>query len=402
MQSIKKIITQLSFQSELQPNMFFIEGYIMGLGVTPQTVLPSLWINRLFGEMSAEHDAQLKSLMDFYNLCMDRIMCNTFELPKKCVLPSSGLQAALQDHMPLPSYCKGMLAALAFIDRDALRQEQLQELDWLCLILKGFSSYINARNVFGHGPCDFEKEAQKAEQALTKRLSSTIHEMRFSDECIAQAQNSANIEEVNREEVESHLQSILNRDDESTLSLINDLILVIERELITEQFKVQHMSEFDKLYETQPYLILRSRKAQIHFNMGDIEAATDELETLLTLTLNDTYKNRYQLYNCYIKQKSWCSLDELLMSKSEGSFGDLATRALLTFAKEGDTHSARQLKTELKATYPAVELLFDPHKGCEEGFSKLCAESVNEYINRGGKKAWCSVNGGLFWLKSSD
>ncbi|WP_269203516.1 UPF0149 family protein [Pseudoalteromonas luteoviolacea] len=402
MQSIKKIITKLSSQSELQPNMFFIEGYIMGLGVTPQTVLPSLWIKRLFGEIEPNQEAQLKSLMEFYNMCMDRIMCNTLELPKTCVLPASNLQSALQESMPLPSYCKGMLAALSFVDRSELRNEQLKELNWLCHTLKGLSSYINARNIYGSEKSSFETDVQEAKQSLITQLSSTIHEMRFSEQCLEQAQETATFEGFNRSEVESHLQSILSKDDESTLSLINDLILVIERELITEQFKLRHKSEFDKLYEAQPYLILRSRKAQIQFNMGDIDAATDELETLLPLTLNDAYKNRYQLYNCYIKQKSWCSLDELLLTKSEGSFGDLATRTLLAFAKEGNTQSARKLKSKLKTTYPAVELLFDPSNNGEQGYSELCADTVNEYINRGGKKAWSSVNGGLFWLKSND
>ncbi|KZN53572.1 hypothetical protein N482_24835 [Pseudoalteromonas luteoviolacea NCIMB 1942] len=374
----------------------------MGLGVTPQTVLPSLWINGLFGEIASGQESQLKSLMDFYNICMDRIMCNTLELPQKCVLQASNLQAALQENMPLPSYCKGMLAALSFIDRSALRSEQLKELNWLCRILKGFSSYINARNIFGTEQRNFEIEVQEAKQSLITRLSSTIHQMRFSEQCLEQAQEPATFDGFNRTELESHLHNILSKDDECTLSLINDLILVIERELITEQFKLRHKSEFDKLFEAQPYLILRGRKAQIQFNMGNIEAATDELETLLPLTLNDAYKNRYQLYNCYVKQKSWCSLDELLLTKSEGSFGDLATRTLLAFAQGGNTQSARKLKSELKTIYPAVELLFDPSKGSEEGYSELCTDTVNEYINRGGKKAWCSVNGGLFWLKSND
>ncbi|TQF67551.1 hypothetical protein [Pseudoalteromonas luteoviolacea] len=372
----------------------------MGLGVTPQTVLPRLWITKLFGEIASGQESHLKSLMDFYNICMDNIMCNSLRLPKRCVLPKMDIHLALQDNMPLPSYCKGMLKALTFIDRNTLRQEQLQSLNWLCETLRGFSSYINARHVFGSEEFSFEKNAQYAKRILTSRISDTVHQMRFSESCREQGHNAVLNEDFDRKGVEAHLQGILTKDDETTLALINDLILVIERELITENFKQRHQMAFDKLYEAQPYLILRSRKAQIQFNMGDIKAATDELEALLPLTLNDAYKNRYQLYNCYIKQKSWSSLDQLLSNKSEGSFGDLATRTLLAYAQEGDTKSARLLKTELKSTYPAVELLFDPAKGDGKSHCELSADTVNEYINRGGKKAWCSVSGGLFWLKA--
>jgi len=400
LRSIRKIIKKLSFQSELQPNIFFIEGYIVGLGITPQTVLPRLWITKLFGDISLGQEVQLKSLMDFYNICMDNIMSNTLKLPSRCTLPKTDIHVALQDNMPLPSYCKGMLEALSFIDRSALNQVQLQSLDWLSETLKGFSSYINARETFGREGHSFGQQAMQAKRALMSLINNTIYEMRFSKQCIESAQNEVMDGEFDRGKAEDHLQGLLNRNDESTLSLINDLILVIERELITENFKQRHQMAFDKLYEAQPYLILRSRKAQIQFDLGDIKGATDELEALLPLTLSDTYKNRYQLYNCYIKQKCWHSLDHLLSTKSEGSFGDLATRTLLAYAKEGDTKNTRLLKKELKSTYPAIEMLYDPSSEDNNQHCELSSDSVNEYINRGGKKAWCSVNGGLFWLKA--
>ena len=46
---IKKTIKALSHQSQKAPDIFYIEGYFMGLGVHAQTVLPSAWLPDLFG-----------------------------------------------------------------------------------------------------------------------------------------------------------------------------------------------------------------------------------------------------------------------------------------------------------------------------------------------------------------
>ncbi|WP_196302580.1 UPF0149 family protein [Pseudoalteromonas luteoviolacea] len=390
--------------SKEQPDPFFIEGYITGLGLTPQTVLPSVWIPELFAEEVPEDELELKSLMEYYNLCMDRVMQGDFSLPKECDLTKLHLENALQRGMPLPNYCSGMLSSLNFIKQIELNIEQYNQLDKLQSVLSGFQGYLNATKTFSSDKQDFATTVISAYQDLELCISKTAYELRFSEHCLSKADEASTLPGFNRKQIESHLNEILSQNNSSTLKLIDDLITVIERELITKHFIEQYADELENLSEVQPYLILKARKAQIHFNLEHYDLAQKELEELLQLAPNDYYENRYQLYSCYIKKRKWSSLTALLNKYSchlfsENKLIDSATKLLNEYAQHGSNPETKALKEKVIALFPDLVSI------CGQGIKQMGGDkpnSVTEYINKGGLTAWCSVEGSLFWLKSKN
>ncbi|ESP94551.1 MULTISPECIES: hypothetical protein [Pseudoalteromonas] len=396
LQSINKIKDELSFLSEKQPDPFFIEGYIVGLGLTPQTVLPSVWIPKLFGDDTPDDEMHLRSLMDFYHVCMDSVMEGNLTLPIECSLSKLDLQTALRNDMPLPNYCMGMLLSLSFIEQNSLSPVQSFQLKKLRRVLSGLKSYLNAQNTFGESR-DFRDQALSAHNELGQCIRETAYEMRFSDQCIQEAEETSALPGFNRDQIESHLNDILNKDSQATLKLINELITVIERELITVNFIEQFREEIENLHEAQPYFILKTRKAQIHFNLDEFDVAQRVLEELIELAPNDYYKNRYQLYNCYIKQQKWSSVSVLVDKFDSCSLPDSATQLLCEYAQNGNSQRAQDLKSHIKQRFPEFVALAgaDSQRG-----NNQISDAMTEYIGKGGLKAWRSVEGSLFWLKA--
>ncbi|MBQ4834967.1 hypothetical protein [Pseudoalteromonas luteoviolacea] len=395
MQSINKIKDELSFLSEKQPDPFFIEGYIVGLGLTPQTVLPSVWIPKLFGDDTPDDEMHLRSLMDFYHVYMDRVMEGNLTLPIECSLSKLDLQVALRNDMPLPNYCMGMLLSLSFIEQNSLSPAQCSQLEKLRQVLSGMKSYLNAQNTFGRN-CDFREQTLLAHNDLVLCIKETAYEMRFSEQCIQEAEETSSLPGFNRDQIESHLNDILNKDSQATLRLIDELITVIERELITVNFIEQFREEIENLHEAQPYFILKTRKAQIHFNLDEIDIAQCVLEELLELAPSDYYKNRYQLYNCYIKQKKWSSVSELIDKFNSCSLSDCATQLLCEYAQNGNSQKAQELKSAIKQKFPDFITLTEADSQRE---TNQISDALTEYLGKGGAKAWRSVEGSLFWLK---
>ncbi|MDK1287755.1 hypothetical protein [Pseudoalteromonas umbrosa] len=381
-----------------QPDPFYIEGYIIGLGLTPQTVLPSLWITKLIGEESTDLTLRYSSLLRFYHACMDRVLRGDFSLPEECNLTKDLLVHALRADGPLPNYCSGMLQALNFIQKNTLSDIQQHQLNELTGLLVGFKSYLSAQNVFN--ACgDFADSAIFAFQNLESSISKTAYEMRFSEECIADADELNSQPSFNRKTIENHLNEILNSDSTSTLKLIHDLITVIERELITASFIEQYSRELECLDEVQPYLILKARKAQIHYNLEDFESAKIELEKLIQLAPSDYYNNRYQLYNCYIRQNDWESLNRVLLQFGCNDFAASASRLLSNYAQYGNNADTIALKLETKRLFPEV-VNIAVRSPLSDTQNK--SDSFEEYVKKGGLKAWCSVDGSLFWLKMDE
>ncbi|KZN46130.1 hypothetical protein [Pseudoalteromonas luteoviolacea] len=384
--------------SDEQHDPFYIEGYIIGLGLTPQTVLPSLWITKLLGEENTDLTLRYSALLRFYHACMDRVLRGDFSLPEECNLTKDRLGQDLLADKPLPNYCSGMLQALSFIENIALSDKQRHQLGELTKKLMGFKSYLSAQSVFS--ACDdFADSVIFAFQNLESCISKTAYEMRFSKECIAEADELSTQPSFDRNKIESHLNDILSSDSPSTLKFIHELITVIERELITASFIEQYASELECLDEVQPYLILKARKAQVHYNLDDFESAKIELETLLQLAPSDYYNNRYQLCNCYIRQKDWEAVNRVLSKFGKDDFAASATRLLCNYAQHGNNPVSIALKQDTKRLFPEIinlavsSTLSDSSHG---------SGAFKEYINKGGLKAWRSVEGSLFWLKADE
>ncbi|KID56400.1 hypothetical protein JF50_19495 [Pseudoalteromonas luteoviolacea] len=370
--------------------------------MTPQTVLPSVWIPHLFAEKVPEDELELKAIMAFYNLCMDKIIQGDFSLPEECILTQPHLKNALLSGMPLPNYCSGMLCSLSFIKQADLTVEQDTQLKTLQTVLEGFQGYLNAFRAFPSNEQDFTTDLISAYQSLEPCISKTAYELRFSEQCISQADEVNSLSGFDRKQIESHLNDILSKNNASTLKFIDELISVLERELITTHFIEQYGNELENLSEIQPYFILKARKAQIHFNLEHYDLAQKELEELLNLAPNDYYENRYQLYNCYIKQGKWHCLTALLNKYksnvySENKLMDSATILLNEYAQHGSNPKTNALKEKVKGLFPDIVSMSG--SSAELGADEK-SDCVNEYINKGGLTAWCSVEGSLFWLKS--
>ena len=102
-------------------------------------------------------------------------------------------------------------------------------------------------------------------------------------------------------------------------------------------------------------MILRARRAQLNFKRGDITSASNELQVLLELNLNDNQANRYSLANYLVIEKRWDELQMLLQEFDEGSTFMLASKALTLFAQQGDSAAAKEIKNVLKKTNKHLE-----------------------------------------------
>ncbi|MCF6439537.1 hypothetical protein L1077_08870 [Pseudoalteromonas luteoviolacea] len=282
--------------------------------------------------------------------------------------------------------------------KSTLSDKQRLQLRELTNTLVGFKSYLNAQNVYSQ--CDdFAESAVFAFQNLEACISKTAYEMRFSEECISEADELNAEPSFNRRKIENHLNNILSSDSASTLKLVNELLIVIERELITPHFIEQYINELESLDEVQPYLILKTRKAQLLYNLEDYDSAKVELEVLLKIAPSDYYLNRYQLYNCYIIQKDWKALDQALEQFGCNDLAYNATRLLSFYAQNGNNSQSDLLKRETKNLFPEV---INIALGSAFVDLKNKSDDLKEYINKGALKAWRSVDGSLFWLKADE
>ena len=145
---IRNNVIKLSELSTKKPDYYFIQGYLMGLGVLPQLLVPSEWHPDLFGEFNIQNETELKyleSLMALYNQSMDKVIQNELKMPAKCSLSKQDYRDSLKPNMPLPNYCKGVLQALKNINKRMLNTEQKRSINSFTTVLKAFTSPKSAQ-----------------------------------------------------------------------------------------------------------------------------------------------------------------------------------------------------------------------------------------------------------------
>jgi predicted Zn-dependent protease len=94
---------------------------------------------------------------------------------------------------------------------------------------------------------------------------------------------------------------------------------------------------------------LRSRRAGINFEKGQIKEAAEELKELIVLNPNDNQGLRILLSSWLMIQHNWSGLADLLaLYVDEMSLPMLAAKALMLYAQEGDSTKANKAKKAKK------------------------------------------------------
>ncbi|MEM5482122.1 UPF0149 family protein [Pseudoalteromonas fuliginea] len=407
---IRNDVVKLSELSTKKPDYYFIQGYLMGLGVLPQMLNPSEWQPDLFGDLNVQNATELKyleSLMALYNQCMEKVIQNELKMPAKCSLSKQDYRDSLKPNMPLPSYCKGVLQALKNINKRMLDAEQKQALNNLNSVLKAFSNEKAAAKEFGEFA---QYNAQEYKRNYVYFMADAIFELRFSndltlsDEDEAVFNNSFLDEEPNElDELDELLGLVLADTELKALEPMQMLLEIMEGGLITKQFIKDNAGHFWGLQETRPYMMLRAHRAKIHALHGYTVKAQSELEELLKLNPNDNQANRFLLMNCLIINKEWEKLEALLADFDFQELHATASRALSAFVMHGDSKPANDYKKMLQQQNKHFTKILTGQEKLKEQqppyYSPGSKEEVGVYLESLGKQAWISVPASLFWLR---
>ena len=406
---IRSDVIKLSELSTKKPDYYFIQGYLMGLGVLPQLLVPSEWHPDLFGEFNIQNETELKyleSLMALYNQSMDKVIQNELKMPAKCSLSKQDYRESLKPNMPLPNYCKGVLQALKNINKRMLDAGQKQALNNLSSVLKAFSNEKAAAKEFGEFA---QYNAQEYKRNYVYFMADAIFELRFSNERAVFDENEAEFnnhfldEEPNElDELDELLELVLADTELKALEPMQMLLELMEGH-ITKQFIKDNTGHFWGLQETRPYMMLRAHRAKIHALHGYTQKAQSELEELLTLNPNDNQANRFLLMNCLIINKQWDKLDALLADFDFQELHATASRALSAFVMHGDSKPANEYKKMLQQQNKHFSKILTGQEKLKEQqpsyFSPGSKEEVGVYLDSLGKQAWISVPASLFWLR---
>ena len=407
---IRSDVIKLSELSTKKPDYYFIQGYLMGLGVLPQLLVPSEWHPDLFGEFNIQNETELKyleSLMALYNQSMDKVIQNELKMPAKCSLSKQDYRESLKPNMPLPNYCKGVLQALKNINKRMLDAGQKQALNNLSSVLKAFSNEKAAAKEFGEFA---QYNAQEYKRNYVYFMADAIFELRFSNERAVFDENEAEFnnhfldEEPNElDEFDELLELVLADTELKALEPMQMLLEIMESGLITKQFIKDNTGYFWGLHETRPYMMLRAHRAKIHALHGYTQKAQSELEELLKLNPNDNQANRFLLMNCLIINKQWEKLEALLADFDFQELHTTASRALSAFVMHGDSKPANEYKKMLQQQNKHFSKILTGQEKLKEQqpsyFSPGSKEEVGVYLDSLGKQAWISVPASLFWLR---
>ncbi len=409
--TIRSEVLKLSKLSVKQPDYYFIQGYLIGLGALPQMLMPSQWQQDLFGTFKFEAQEQLKlidSLMALYNQSMQKVMQQDLKMPAKCSLSKTDYRESIQPNTPLCNYCKGVLQALKHIEQKTLSTTQKQALKSISKLLKAFSNEKAAAKLFGEYA---QATAQEYKRNYVYFMSDAIQELRFSNDATLIADDDPEflntfLEDENEhqyDEFDELLNLVLNDTELKALEPLKMLLELMESGLITKQFIKDNTGHFWLMHETRPYMQLRAHRARINVLHGNIPAAQTELEELLVLNPNDNQANRYLLMNCYIINGEWQKLNAFLANFDSEELHATASRALSEYHKNGESSKAKQYKKQLKQLNKHfIKILTGQEKlksNDLDFYTPGSKEEVGVYLESLGKQAWIATEGSLFWLR---
>ncbi|MBQ4834958.1 UPF0149 family protein [Pseudoalteromonas luteoviolacea] len=410
----RKTIFAFSQNTQHQPDYNYIEGFLVGLATLGIEVRVDEWLVNIFGDYQSINRYQLEALMELCELCKVTVAKATYKLPEQCTLSKKDIATSLDEEAPLPKFCTGFIAGLSTVLNDLkLSAEHKEAIVETQALFAGFTSLERAKLTFSYSEPTrtFEQEALLA----TRRLASTIHALSdtlsmlpFDLDDFADSEfKGVDYNEFSDEELEAKddtVSFLLQLDDVDSLHLLDEFLNVEEQVFITPAFKQQNEGHFWLIHETRPYMAVRFHKARLLFESNQFQKACTELEALLKLNPNDNQACRYLYANCLVLLKQWDKLKVLLSEYEEGGVFMRAADVLMRFALDGESAELNAIKQSLiKANKHFVKILTGQEKVRLHdvlGYTLGSKEEVITYIEMGGKKAWLSVEGSLFWLRN--
>lgn len=398
-QKIRSLVLKLSKNSAHAPDYYFILGYFIGIGMNPAFISTSLWLETLFGDLNELADEELQAVIELYNQQMNKIMEGKLKLPAQCVLSKTDIESSLQPLAPLPQWCLGMLAGLKLINVNPLNEAQVKNIEIITKILTGFTCVEQAEKIFYYQE-NYQQGAQEQKRLLSMHISNLAYEMRFNSEILEASLSTK--QEGEEGEFEALIQMLIGSDDPELRPLLDNVIAQLESDL-GKEFINENSGHLWMLHDARPYMLLRSRRAELNFKYRKVNDAISELQALIKLNSNDNQANRYPLANYLVTKKRWLELSELLKVFDEPSSFMLAVRALMAFSEHGDSPQANAIKKKLKAENKYIVAYLTGQKKAPkespEFYQPGEKTEVFMYLMWGGKEAWRSIEGSLFWLR---
>lgn len=175
-----------------------------------------------------------------------------------------------------------------------------------------------------------------------------------------------------------------------------------ERALGPEPFR-DHAGHFWSFLPTRPYMRARYGLAEALLEMEEHERAVEHLRELLRLDPNDAQGARYRLANTLLVLRRNDELARLLDAYPEEDSVDwIYNRALLVFAREGDSQGARNRLTlafRRNRFVPKYLLLGEPLPRIPSMYLGLDEEAEAMSYAGAAAEAWEGTPGALGWLR---
>ncbi|MEI5637664.1 hypothetical protein [Pseudoalteromonas sp. UG3-2] len=414
--AMKKALIAFTETTEKQPNQYVIEGFLVGLAATQNVLRADYLLQTLFGNYQSIHKIQLETLLFMCEEAYTLVTEEEYQLPKACVLPKKEIEPVLAKEQPLPSFCQGVVAAFDIADTTDLPTLTRHNVNNVRDLFHSFTSLAAARESYqGMEPVySFEQHMQQLKRSLKVELFALKDALSWGeedDEALLDAELLANdyvdglseFEQAQREEL---VDELLMLEGVASIPRLDAFIAEEEQNIVTPAFKRENEGVFWLMHETRPYMLVRHHKAMIYFNADKIEMASKELEELLRLNPSDNQGCRYMYANCLVILQQWQKLEALLEEFDEPSLSMLGAKALMFYAQQRSSEELKALKSELKQSNKHFIRILTGQEKYKEGpvymYSRGSKEEVIMYITNGGKKAWLSVEGSLFWLRKKE
>jgi len=388
-----------------------VHGYFVGLAINPHMIPPSNWLPKLFADINLEDEdgdqfKDMDGVMWQFNQVMQQALDYSIKLPAQCKLSPTDFEGSLAKDAPLPQWCDGIIAGLKLIDKRTLNKSQKEELKKSLSTFTAFLSYNQLKQRFDAFGGQWQQTALGVRRVFVYEICDLLNTLRFADDdfidnedddpFFAPEQDEQNIE------LEEMLDFALYNDSAEAHTLLEALIESFELKMGKAFFK-ENTGHFWLMHDTRPYMQLRSRRAGIKFDNGQVKSATQELQALITLNPNDNQALRFPLTSWLAILADWPALQQLLaLFPEEESIPMLAANALMWFALNGDSAEARRAKKVMhQANKHVIKYLTGQKtfKQPSESYQPGQTSEAEMYIAQYAKEAWRSVPGALFWLR---
>lgn len=401
-------IKKLASISTHNPSFYFVHGFIVGLAINPEMIQPSKWLPTLFGDLNIVDDEQfshMDGVMWLSNEVMQQAMDFSIKLPAQCKLSPSDVEGSLKIDAPLPQWCRGLIASFKLIDKRNLNPSQKDVLASALALFTAFSSLNKLEKYLKHHSSNWHNAALEKRRNMIYEICELLSILRFANnESHQHTEFPVGERETNEDQNEPQemLDFALHNDSPKAHTMLEALIESFETKMGPAYFE-ENTGHFWLINETRPYMQLRSRRAGLKFEKGQIHEAAEELKALIVLNPNDNQGLRIPLFSWLMIQHNWSELKDLLaLYADEESLPILAAKALMLYAQEGDSAEAKKAKKVMhQSNKHAIKYLTGQKKAkhVPEYYQPGDASEAEMYVAEYAKEAWRSVPGALFWLR---